>query len=116
MSEVLCDKKIPPKVKGKIYKMVVQPAKLYAMETVPVTSNHVKKVQVAEMKMCRWAYGFTRMDHVRNEDVLDEVEVEAISVRCQKSRFRWCGHIKRREQQNVCRCTLEAMPPTRRKG
>ena len=83
MSGVLCDKKIPPKVKGKIYKMVVQPAMLYAMETVPVTSSQVKKLQVAEMKMCRWACGFTRMDHVRNEDLLDKVEVEAISVRCQ---------------------------------
>ena len=88
MSGVHCDKKIPPKVKGKVCKMVVQPAILYAMKTVPVTSSQVKKLQVAEMKMCRWECGFTRMDHVRNEDILDKVEVEAVSVRCQKSRFR----------------------------
>ena len=24
------------------------------METVPVTSSHVKKLEVTEMKMCRW--------------------------------------------------------------
>ena len=28
---------------------------LYGMETVPVTSSHVKKLEVTEMKMCRWA-------------------------------------------------------------
>ena len=28
---------------------------LYEMETVPMTSSHVKKLEVTEMKMCRWA-------------------------------------------------------------
>ena len=115
MSGVLCDKKIPPKFKGKIYKIVVQPAMLYAMETVPATRSQVKKLQIAEMKMCWWACVFTRMDHVRNGDLLDKVEVEAISVRCQKSRLRWYGHVKRREQHNVCRRTPDAMPPAKRK-
>ena len=57
MSGVLCDKRVPPHVKGKINKMIVQPAMLYGMETVPVTSSHVKKLEVTEMKMCRWACG-----------------------------------------------------------
>ena len=51
MSGVLCDKRVPPHVKGKIHKMIVQPAMLYGMETVPVTSSHVKKLEVTEMKM-----------------------------------------------------------------
>ena len=29
MSGVLCDRRIPPQVKGKIHKMVIQPAMLY---------------------------------------------------------------------------------------
>ena len=43
MSGVLCDKRVQPHVKGKINKMIVQPAMLYGMETVPVTSSRVKK-------------------------------------------------------------------------
>ena len=39
MSGVLCDKRVPPHVKGKIHKTIVQPAILYGMETVPVTSS-----------------------------------------------------------------------------
>ena len=35
--------RVPPHVKGNIHKMIVQPAVLYGMETVPVTSSHVKK-------------------------------------------------------------------------
>ena len=37
MSGVLCDKRVPPHVKGKIHKMIVQPAMLCGMETVPMT-------------------------------------------------------------------------------
>ena len=50
---VLCDKRVPPHMKGKIRKMVVQPAMQYGVETVSMTSSHVKKLEVAEMKMCR---------------------------------------------------------------
>ena len=53
MSGVLRDKRIPPHVKGKIHQMIVQPAMLYGMETVPVTSSHGKKLEVTEMTMCR---------------------------------------------------------------
>ncbi len=59
MSGVLCDTRVPPHVKGKIHNMFVQPAMLYGTETVPVTSSHVKKLEVTEMKMCRWACGHT---------------------------------------------------------
>ena len=53
MSGVLCDKRVPAHMKGKIHKMIIQPAMLYGMETVPVTSSHMKKLEVTEMKMCR---------------------------------------------------------------
>ena len=65
---VLCDKRVPPHVKGKIHKMIVQSAMLYGMETVPMTSSHVKKLEVTEIKMCRCACGHTLRDHVRNDD------------------------------------------------
>ena len=38
-------------MKGKIHKMILQPAMLCGMETVPVTSIHVKKLEVTEMMM-----------------------------------------------------------------
>ena len=50
MSGILCVKTAPPRVTGKIHKMIVQSAMLYGMETVPVTSYHVKKLEVTDMK------------------------------------------------------------------
>ena len=34
------------------------------------TSSHVKKLEVTEMKMCRWPCGHTLRDHVRNDDIV----------------------------------------------
>ena len=69
VSGVLCDRKLSARVKGKSYKSVVRPAMLYGMETVAVTERQVGKMEVAELKMVRWALGVTRKDKIRNEYV-----------------------------------------------
>ena len=43
MSGVLCDKRMPQQVDWNIHKMIVQPAMLYGMETVPMTRFRIKK-------------------------------------------------------------------------
>ena len=53
------------RVKGNIHNLVV----LYGMETVSMTSSHVKKLEVKEMKICRWASGHPLRDHVRKYDI-----------------------------------------------
>ncbi len=50
---VPCDIRILPNDNGKIHKMIVQPAILHEMETVPMASSHMKKLEGIEMKMCR---------------------------------------------------------------
>ena len=67
VSGVLCDRKLSARVKGKMYKSVVRPAMLYGMETVAVTERQVEKMEVAELKMVRWALGVTRKNKIRNE-------------------------------------------------
>ena len=46
-SGVLCDKKVPPQLKGKFYKVVVRPAMLYGAEFCPVKVSHVQKMKVS---------------------------------------------------------------------
>ena len=50
----------------------------------PVTRSHVKKLEVTEMKMCRWACGHTLRYHVRNENIKERLKVENITERCMK--------------------------------
>ena len=54
-----------------------------------MTSSQVKKLEVTENKMCRWACGHTLRDHVRNENIKERLKVESIAEKCGKRD--WCG-------------------------
>nr|XP_027234764.1 uncharacterized protein LOC113826085 [Penaeus vannamei] len=70
---------IPSKVKGRIHMLVIQPEKLFGMETVPLSTRNTKRLEVAEMKMCRWACGHTLKDHVRNEVIREKLGITHIT-------------------------------------
>ena len=53
---------------------------LYAMETLPLSTQQTKRLKQSEMKMCRWKYGFTRKGHVRNEEIRHLMKVEYMST------------------------------------
>ncbi|XP_063635176.1 uncharacterized protein LOC134805911 [Cydia splendana] len=48
---VLCDPRIPVKLKGLVYKSIIRPVLLYGSETWPVLGRHVQQLHVTEMKM-----------------------------------------------------------------
>ena len=52
-SGVLCDKKVPAKLKGKFYKVVVRPTLLYDSKCWPITKAQEQKLSVAEIRMLR---------------------------------------------------------------
>jgi len=114
MSGVMCDRRIPAKVKGKIHQTVIQPALLYRLEMLPQIKKTTKRLEVAEMKMCRWACSKTRRDIERNRNIRERMKVTNIGVRCRRARLRWFGHVKRREESYVGRRLLGMEPPGKR--
>nr|XP_009802177.1 PREDICTED: uncharacterized protein LOC104247782 [Nicotiana sylvestris] len=96
-SGVLCDKNVPPRLKGKFYRVVVRPAMLYEVECWPVKKSHVHKMRVAEMRMLRWMCGHTKKDKIRNEIIRDKVGVASVEAKLRESRPRWFGHVRRRD-------------------
>ena len=73
-SAVLCYKKIPLKLKGRVYRTVVRPTLLYGAECWPTKRSHLQRMKVAEMRMLRWICGHTRLDKIRNEVIRDKSE------------------------------------------
>ena len=65
MSGVICDRRVPARVKGKVYKVAVRPAMVYGRETVVPTQRQEAEMEVAELKMLRFSLGVTRMDKIR---------------------------------------------------
>ena len=96
-SGVLCGT-LSAKVKGKMYKNVVRPTMLYGMETVAVTERQVGKMEVAELKIVRWALRVTRKDNIRNEYVRGTAKIAKLGDKLSNARLRWYGHVKRKEE------------------
>ena len=107
VSRVICNRRLPARVKGKVYSSVVRPAMVYRLETVAVTKKQVEEMEVAEMKMLRFAMGVTGKDKIRNEHIRSTVKVERLGMKMREGRLRWYGHIIRRDQEYIGRKMME---------
>ena len=52
LSGILCDKRVPQKLKGKFYRTAIRPAMLYGAECWPTKIRHVQQLSVAEICCC----------------------------------------------------------------
>ena len=114
VSGVFYDRKLSARLKGKIYKCAVRPVVLYGMETVAVTERMVKKMEVAELKMVRWALGVTLKNKVRNEYIWGMAKIRRIREKLRGERLRWFGHVKRREESYIGRRMMKIEIPGKR--
>nr|XP_009595294.1 uncharacterized protein LOC104091623 [Nicotiana tomentosiformis] len=97
-SDVLCDKKVPPRLKGKFYRVVVKPTTLYGTKCWLVKNSHIQKLRIAEMRMLRWMRGHTRRDRARNEVIRNNVRVAPVEKKMREMRLIWFGHVTRRRR------------------
>ena len=83
-------------------------------------------MEVAEMKMLRFAMGVTRKDKIRNEHIRStdndnehirstDVKVEQLGMKMREGRLRWYGHVMRRDQEYVGRKMMGMELPGKRK-
>ena len=54
LTGVLCNKKVPIKLKDKVYKTVIKPTMTYGAECWAVRKKDQNILHVAEMRMVRW--------------------------------------------------------------
>ena len=95
---------------------MVRPAMVYGLEIVAVTKKQVEEMEVAEMKMLRFAMGVTRKDKIRNEHIRSTIKVEQLGMKMREGRLRWYGHVMRRDQEYVGRKMMEMELPGKRRG
>lgn len=96
LTPVMCDRRMPVKLKGKPYRTVVRPAMLYGAECWATTAADTKALEVAEMKMLRWSTGITMKDKVRSDATRGKMMVRRVGDKLREKRLRWFGHIERR--------------------
>jgi hypothetical protein len=99
-SDVLCDPRVPLKLKGKFYRTAIRPAMLYGAECWPTKRRHVQQLSVAEIRMLRWICGHTRRDWVQNDDIHERLGVASVEERFVQHRLRWFGHMQPRPRRH----------------
>nr|GEU39070.1 retrovirus-related Pol polyprotein LINE-1 [Tanacetum cinerariifolium] len=107
-SGVLCDRRIPLKLKGKFYRVAIRPAMLCGLECWPIIKAQANRVEVAKLRMLRWTCGKTMVDMIPNGVFRAELDVDSIIDRMREGRLRWFGHVKRRTETAPVR-RVEAM-------
>ena len=100
VSGVICDRKVPTKLKGKFYCTTVRPIILYGSECWALKGQqHKNKVGVVEMRMLRWMCDNTRQDKIRNDVIWKKIGVAPIEEKITKNQLKWFGHVQRRSQK-----------------
>ena len=115
MSGVICDRRVPARVKGKVYKVAVRPAMLYGLETVALTKRQEAEMEVAELKMLRFSLGVTRMDKIRKEYIRGTAQVGKFGEKTREARLRWYGHLRKKDDGYIGRRMLRMELPGKRK-
>ena len=108
LSGVLCDRRMPVAVKGKVYRTVVRPVLIYGSETWALKRREEERLERTEMRMLRWILGLTLRNKKKNDDICRILGVACITDKVREARSRWFGHVQRREEEDYVRRILEA--------
>ena len=112
LAGVLCDNKVPLKLKDKVYKTVIKPTMTYGADCWAIRNKDENRLHEAEMRMLRWIRGKTRKDHVRNQRIQEDTKVCQMSTFLREKRLHWYGNVKRREEDNLLNLKGENPNPT----
>jgi hypothetical protein len=80
-----------------------------------LTKKQEAELEVAELKMLRFALGVMRMDRIRNEYIRGTAQVGWFGDKAREARLRWIGHVWRREDGYIARRMLKMELPGKRK-
>ena len=115
ITPVICDRRMPIKLKTKLYKTIIRPVLLYGAETWTPRVKEIRLIQKTEMRMLRWIMGVTLHDKKRNEDIRRQLGVADIAEKVRETRLRWYGHVQRSEQY-IKRAMEEKVTGSRSRG
>ena len=104
---VICDKKVPVKVKHKINKTVIKPTMTYGAECWTLKKKDEMLMNKTEMRMLLWIQGVSLRDHKRNEEIRKAATVQPITAHLMQKRLRWYGHVRRRDESHITRTVLD---------
>ena len=115
VSGVLYNKKLSVRVRVKCTRVLLDQPCFMEWTLVAVTERQVGKMEVAELKMVRWALGVARTDKIKNEYVRGTSKIAKLGNKLRNARLHWYGHVKKREESYMEKMMMEMVVAGRRK-
>ena len=114
---VVCDRRMPRRLKIKIYKTVIRPVLMYGSETWALRKKEQNLLERTEMRMLRWLLGVSLRERIRNEEIRRLAEVACVSEKIREARLRWFGKVVRSDEESaVSRVWKEPVGGKRSRG
>ncbi|KAK0154371.1 putative uncharacterized transposon-derived protein F52C9.6 [Merluccius polli] len=111
---VVVKRELSRKAKLSIYQSIFVPALTYGHELWVVTERTRLRVQVAEMSFLRRVAGLSLRDRVRSSVIREELGVDPLLLRVERSQMRWLGHLDRMPPGRLPGEVFRARPTVRR--
>ena len=80
---------------------------MYGFKTVAVTKEQAEEMEVAKMKMLRFAMRVMRRNKITNGYIGGTVKVQRLEMKMKEGKQRWYGHVIRRDQEYVGRRVMK---------
>ncbi|XP_063593046.1 uncharacterized protein LOC134770107 [Penaeus indicus] len=114
LSGVISDRKMPRKLKVKLYNTIIRSVFLYGAEVWTMGKEEERILEVTEIRMLRRIKGGTLRERERSTDIRRELGVSDINEKVKEIRMRWCTNVKRREERHPAKVAMESIVPGRR--
>ncbi|KAK0133573.1 putative uncharacterized transposon-derived protein F52C9.6 [Merluccius polli] len=111
---VVVKRELSRKAKLSIYQSIFVPALTYGHELWVVTERTRSRVQAAEMSFLRRVAGLSLSDWVRSLVIREELRVDPLLLRVERSQMRWLGHLVRMPPGRLPGEVFRARPTCRR--
>lgn len=98
----------------RIYKTLARPILCFGSEAWTIRNIDSQRLTAAEMRFMRRTAGYTRMDHIKNFDIMKELQIEPITEYLQKYRQNWRSHVIRMPRSRIPRQILNYHPVGKR--
>ncbi|KAK0135736.1 Craniofacial development protein 2 [Merluccius polli] len=111
---VVVKRELSRKAKLSIYQSIYVPALTYGHELWVMTERTRSRVQAAEMSFIRRVAGLSLRDRVRSSVIREELGVDPLLLRVERSQMRWLGHLVRMPPGRLPGEVFRARPTGRR--
>jgi hypothetical protein len=98
----------------KFYKVMALPVLLYGRETWTIKTKDMNKIQATEMRYLRLVKGCTKLDHIKNEDVRKELDIDSTQYKIENYREKLIEHLDRMPDERIPKQILKYKPKGRR--